>query len=301
LSDVGRTAVRKKEPMLHCRLRGFTLVELLVVITIIGILIALLLPAVQAAREAARSIQCRNNLKQLGLALHQYHTALKAFPIGNVGPPGQLGCRNGGTWWTFQTMTLPYLEKQGLYTLIDFQKYSTCFDHVMAQPGKIGAPSHQVDLFNCPSDPKAGQLWTDTYWGSYATGNYFGVMGTTQTAGNGMLFSNSFVTLSDVTDGTSNTLFVGERGAVGDCQYGWWGCGAGDNCTGDGDNLLHTEFGLTQGGQETPHRFHFWSYHPGGAYFLLVDGSVQYLTYNIDYHLFQALSTRAGREAVTVP
>src|SRR4051812_47226799 len=100
------------------RRRGFTLVELLVVIAIIGILVSLLLPAVQAAREAARRTQCQNNLRQYGVAIHNYHDVIKYLPIGNT----------WGRMWTFQSRILPYMEQQNIYQLIDYTYPSTCFD-----------------------------------------------------------------------------------------------------------------------------------------------------------------------------
>jgi len=273
--------------------RGFTLVELLVVIAIIGLLIALLLPAVQAAREAARRANCTNNLKQMGLALHNYHSALRCFPIGNV----------YGTYWTFQTLLLPMLEQEPLYDQADFGA-QTCFLYNAAAPNMKGVPAVALPVICCPSDPRAGHLWYDPYiygfdYGYYAVGSYFGVIGTQRTANDGTLFSNSRTGFSDVRDGTSNTLLVGERGTADDLLMGWWACGAGYDGTGDGDNLLTTELGLTPGDKDVAHWYHFWSYHPGGANFLFVDGSVQFLSYTIDYQTFKDLSTRAGGEIVS--
>lgn len=285
--------------------RGFTLVELLVVITIIGVLIALLLPAVQAAREAARRAQCANHLKQIGIAMHGYHAAHGAFPIGNVANSG----------WSFYAMLLPHLEQENLHLRIDFRG-PNCFVVNITSPGKMGIPSQRLPVLQCPSDPYVDRLCDcskincaqpdltlpPTNVGFYALGNYLGVIGTTATANNGMLFSNSATSIRDVEDGTSCTFLIGERGVVPSYPMcGWWICGEGlPPPTAFGDNLLSTEFGLLPGGDTPAHINHFWSYHPGGAHFLLVDGSTQFLKYTIDYQAFQALATRAGGEVVKV-
>ena len=274
--------------MRHRRVTGFTLVELLVVIAIIGILIALLLPAVQAAREAARAMQCKNNLKQIGLAMHNYHAAVGSFPVGNV----------KGTYWGYNTMLLPYLEQQALFQKADF-KAVTCFEDTRAQPDKIGLPAASLSVMFCPSDPRVGKPWVDEYWGTYMTCSYFGSIGTSTELNDGVLFSDSDVRVADVLDGTSNTLVVGERGMDQTRILGWWACGYGRAGTGEGDTMLTTEIGLTKGGPEAEHLYHYWSNHSGGgAHFAYADGSVQFLTYSIDYELFQHLSTRAGGEVV---
>jgi len=267
---------------------GFTLVELLVAIAVIGILIGLLLPAVQSAREAARQTQCRNRIKQVGLAVHNYTTPHQCFPIGNVHK----------TYWGFQTAILPFLELGNLYRTVDYEGYATAFEYVRSQPDKRGAPSEPIVEMQCPTDPKVGEVWRNDYWGSYATGNYYGVIGTHRKATNGMLFSNSSIRFLDVDDGTSHTLLIGERSNVGNNVYGWWACGYGLQGTGAGDNLLDTEMGLSRGGQSDPHRFHFWSHHPTGANFALADGSVHFLSYDIDHETLDRLATRAGQERI---
>jgi hypothetical protein len=156
----------------------------------------------------------------------------------------------------------------------------------------------------CPDDPLRDQVYitADPPQGNYVCSNYFGVMGTSPTANDGILLygdSNSAISLRHVTDGASHTIIMGER-AISTNLYGWPYCGFGDG-TGNGDNLLSTEFGLSPGLADGNHDYHFWSYHPNMAQFIWADGSGQPLTYDIDLSVFQALSTRAGGELVELP
>ncbi len=269
---------------------GFTLVELLVVITIIGILVALLLPAVQAAREAARRAQCQNNLKQYGLALQNYHAAIGAFPIGNV----------SGTYWTGQSMLLPYMEGGTIYALINYQYPGDCFQFGNAQTPAQDPGNYALSVDKCPVDPLAGQIWyTETGFGHHGCTNYMGMMGTSPTANDGIMLSTlhggSSITVGGITDGTSNTIIMGERGTPNDLYWGWTYCGYGDS-TGNGDNLNTTQNGLAPGLPDGNHNFHYWSYHPSGVNFLLADGSTRMISYEIDFATYQALSTRGGKE-----
>ena len=276
--------------------RGFTLIELLVVIAIIAILIALLLPAVQQAREAARRSTCKNNLKQMGLALHNYHSSHQVFPFGHM------GLNSTGAsyrYWTFQSMLLPYLDQVPFYNELDFNTPSPtlgCFGALNSSANRGG---NVVPVFLCPSDPNAGQVRDEGSFGKHVPSDYLGVSGTTRTAFNGMLFKRSKCRIRDNVDGSSNTLMVGERGIPKDLLYGWPICGSGDDSGGDRDNLLSTALGLSPGDSNTSaHNGHFWSQHTGGAHFMLADGSVRYLSNNIDFNLLQALSSIAGGEVV---
>jgi len=208
------------------RRRGFTLIELLVVIAIIAVLIALLLPAVQAAREAARRAQCVNNLKQLGLAIHNYHTALNSFPMGAGLAPSKVG-DPPAYWnnWSAQSMLLGYIEGNNIYAACNF---SLAPDLDGSSPGDFvnsTARNAVISSFLCPSDPYVAKI-VPTPTGQYFVGsnnNYAGSMGTStigypeatpnlQSAQNStgvFAYQRSFG-VQDVSDGTSNTVAFSE-------------------------------------------------------------------------------------------
>jgi prepilin-type N-terminal cleavage/methylation domain-containing protein/prepilin-type processing-associated H-X9-DG protein len=273
------------------RRTAFTLIELLVVTAIIAILIALLLPAVQQAREAARRTQCKNHLKQFGLALHNYHDSHRKFPIGHV----------DGTLWTGQSMLLPYLELGTVYSLIDYEYPGADCGAFLVSLGSSNPVSGQSrEVFLCPSDPNGGGVYTAiaTTFGVHWCASYLGVSGTTPTRDDGIWHANSRTSLRDVTDGTSASLLMGERGVPADYYFGWPICNHGTDLRGNQDNLLSTELGLSRGRDDGLHNGHFWSLHGDNCTFLFGDGHVAFLGYSIDGRLFQALATRAGSEIV---
>lgn len=210
--------------------RGFTLIELLVVIAIIAILIALLLPAVQQAREAARRSQCRNNLKQLGLAMHNYVDAYQVFPPGYVDSRAVL--THGKGHWTWTAFVLPYLEQSSLFTTFNVGP-RTASDAFRDFPQLVSA---RYPVFRCPSDTgpdsvhttsganlgmvivnSAGVL-TPTGITNYIASNNIRYMRQAQaqnlvgnTGALGMFFKDSALSFRDLTDGASNTIMIGER------------------------------------------------------------------------------------------
>ena len=308
--------------------RGFTLIELLVVIAIIAILIALLLPAVQQAREAARRTQCKNNFKQLGLALHNYHDSFGVFPPGyisrNVATADPASAETGpGFAWG--ALSLPYLDQGPLFNQIIFEQ-----DATSANNSPLGATI--IPAFLCPSDPAQETFTVNDGTADYELGfsNYVGVYGfgnVSMSPGNpapkGIFFRNSKSRFRDITDGTSNTLMVGERKARQDFVQGmngaysestWYAAipgvvrpsGSMMVMTEDQPTLVLGHVGMNMMGgmvmEHTPNRVNhiasFSSSHEGGCQFLLADGSVHFLSENIDYNTFRWLGERDDGQVI---
>src|SRR5438046_1669421 len=211
------------------RRQGFTLIELLVVIAIIGVLIGLLLPAVQKVREAAARTQCKNNLKQIGLAFHNYHAAQGSFPPGFASQAATVDGPSLGPGWGWAAHLLPYFEQDNLYRQIDFTKD-------IAHPANAQARMTSLRIFLCPSDNSPRPTFTvrddaGTAICDVAFANYVGMAGVYEVTGYpdtsngspGVLLRNSRVRVTDITDGSSNTLFVGERASKQSPQTTWVG------------------------------------------------------------------------------
>jgi prepilin-type N-terminal cleavage/methylation domain-containing protein/prepilin-type processing-associated H-X9-DG protein len=288
---------------------AFTLIELLVVLAIIATLLGLLLPAVQKTRMAAARISCTNNLKQIGLALQNYHDTAGSLPPGIT--PVAKGDPFPRMGWL--TRVLPFMEQQPLWDLT-----LTLYEEVPSNPyGHYGFMT-PIKLFSCPADGRADSPHP-THNGFYAAlTDYLGVLGTNYKIDDGVLYWGSHTRLTDITDGTSNTLLVGERPPSPDFWYGWWYAAEGQANSGSGDTVLGVRELRSPDDQYTPgcppgpyhfvpgnlnnlcDTFHFWSLHTGGGNFLFADGSVEFLSYAVDSAL-PALSTRAGGEVATRP
>lgn len=299
-------------PVLSRRSRGFTLVELLVVIAIIGILIALLLPAVQAAREAARRSQCTNNLKQIGLALHMHHDQKGNFPPGHIANGVAPRRMNDSTWIT---AILRYVEQQTLDQQIDWINEHFGGAHKVKEV--------TLTLFQCPSDvrPEPNTVYDRCARGNYVANNGIGPMTEWWVAGEafklnqtitrepGLFYANSKMNMSDIKDGTSHTAMVCEIRAVKDQK--------------DGRGILHYTEGPLYHHNYTPNSLSSdqvrttWcasqpeapcvgafsgfndrkllltarSSHPGGVNLLLADGSVHFVSETIALDIWQALCT----------
>jgi prepilin-type processing-associated H-X9-DG protein/prepilin-type N-terminal cleavage/methylation domain-containing protein len=304
---------------------AFTLIELLVVIAVIGILISLLLPAVQKVRESANRTQCTNNLKQIGLGLHNYHDANRAFPPGYTATGSYVdGETDTAPGWGWGAYLLPQLEQDNLYRNLGFS---------VPVEGAANATWVKTDVkvFLCPSDqPQLGGFTvvdaSTTALATLAASSYAACTGgdesdTEAASGMGIFYRNSKTRIADVTDGTSQTLLVGER-AWSNAQGAWAGVVTNARIqrgprnptpgspTGAAPSLVLAHSHLnntttdTDGGLDD-----FSSQHPGGSNFLFADGSVRFLKsipsdlsgggFTPESIAFQALGTRSGGEVVT--
>ncbi|SIO66461.1 prepilin-type N-terminal cleavage/methylation domain-containing protein/prepilin-type processing-associated H-X9-DG domain-containing protein [Singulisphaera sp. GP187] len=289
---------------------GFTLIELLVVISIIGVLIGLLLPAVQAARETARRAQCTNNLKQLALAAHNYESANGCFPMGypvkvSSHTFGWIKAGDYDEGHSIFVAMLSQMEQQALYNAVNFSVNITLAENMTIQRAQINA-------LLCPSDAAAWQIDTPTMWANFngfrvAHGSYSGCTGTwchwtwspsakpslatLAAQDNGIFFANSRTRIADVTDGTSNTILLGERKLFERYRTdnnwwfaGWLGASLFDTMTAMNPQRLTAIASLPAPNPNVPPGIQdnaLWnsasSSHPGGANFAMADGSVRFL------------------------
>ena len=335
--------------------RAFTLIELLVVIAIIAVLIALLLPAVQQAREAARRTQCRNNLKQLGLALHNYESSLQTFPP-NLVPGGNYNY-SGGNWGVLAYLS-PYLDQTPIYNLMNLNAptYAATSPYNIADPNNALAASYVIPMFLCPSD-KMKSLGGDYGVASLGPSNYCANQGSgtnVLTGGtingspynaDGVMFANSKIRIGDITDGTSNTACMSEsvlgdgaRSASGSTppsspqkvyayntsysnvddascasptmwnvqdlrQFLWYSGEIRNTAYNHYYNPNDTRWDCITNAFSLGYTAVGWkaarSLHVGGVHLLMCDGSVRFVSNNIDNTLWRSLATRAGGEVIS--
>jgi len=300
-----------KHPPIRAGRNGFTLVELLVVIAIIGVLVALLLPAVQAAREAARRMQCGNNLKQIGLALHNYHDTYRQFPSGYVVDLTS-GVTANAESWGWAALTLPFLEQSNLHDRLGITQRSL---QALFATGNGSRALWETSLnsFICPSDSgysAPGRVHANRNFndGTGATlggltapvlpglSNYPGVAGHRDvvgvTANTGIFYGNSGVRIADVLDGTSNTFAVGERETFRSRSGTWIGVRNPSGGSTRGVNVVtgHSHPKLNDVTAANPWNTDrigggegFGSLHPGGAHFLVTDGGVRFVPETIQH------------------
>lgn len=257
------------------RKRGFTLIELLVVIAIIAILVALLLPAVQQAREAARRTQCKNNLKQFGIALHNYHDTYRALPPGIINVAGA----NGAGW---ACLTLPMMDQNPIYTQFAFEEANVSDTTTGTNGTQL---TSQIDISNhrCPSSPDTSHMGGG--FGNAIT-NYVGCYGAdalgsaSTTDGGGIFTANSSLRLRDIKDGTANTVFVGETTGDDDgvSEGHVWVGERIDYALGGGALAPNTD---PDGVHANADDANFRSRHEGGIQVCMADGAVRFVSNSI--------------------
>jgi prepilin-type N-terminal cleavage/methylation domain-containing protein/prepilin-type processing-associated H-X9-DG protein len=276
--------------------RGFTLIELLVVIAIIAILIALLLPAVQQAREAARRTQCKNNLMQLGIAMHTYEMAFEMMPSGTVNLTGPIRNLGEGYHMSWLVQLLPAMEQAALFGNINFN------ESVYA-PANSGARATPIPSFQCPSDNRLSAAAS-----SYA-GCFGGEDAAIDTKNNGLLFLNSGVGYREIRDGASNTILAGEKIIPASLKDLGWMSGTMATLRNTGV-AINTGWDIggprsTRNGSMAPlpapsdtATSGYSSQHTGGAQFVFADGSVRFLSENIDLKTYANLGHREDLSAL---
>jgi prepilin-type N-terminal cleavage/methylation domain-containing protein len=290
---------------------GFTLVELLVVIAIIGILIALILPAVQKVRDTASRLRCTGNIKQMALACHNYESTNNRLPVGHRSFLNTE--RRAFTSWLYEI--LPFMEQDNLFRESE-QAFRTNANPFLNPPHRHIATV--IKSYTCSSDQRVAtsQVSTKTN-NTIALTSYLGVSGLDYKSKDGVFIPDRRISMNEITDGTSNTLMIGERPPSVDFQFGWWYAGTGQQITGSADQILgvreHNLQPIVSGSPCGPGiysykyrqltdpcgMFGFFSPHSGGGLFGLCDGSVRQVPYSAN-PIMPALASRAGGEVATL-
>ncbi|MBN1852281.1 MAG: DUF1559 domain-containing protein [Pirellulales bacterium] len=277
--------------MRHSRKKAFTLVELLVVIAIIGILISLLLPAVQAAREAARRISCANNVSQIALAIQNYQMAKFVYPPGTIDQKGPIVNKPEGYHHNWISQILPYMEEGNTFQHIDFDV--GVYDPKNAEVRKV-----HIGILLCPSDPGSpGES-------DIGVSNYAGCHDPKETPidsdNHGVFYLNSAVRYTDITDGSAHTIFIGEKVLESDILFGWMS-GTRATLRNMGGGINRDIFDKRRGMEEEPEPAvdkdlfvgGFGSHHPGVTTFAFGDGHVEIIYEDTDQEILQMWADRA--------
>ncbi len=288
-------------------IRGFTIVELLVSLAVIAVLASLILPAVQRSRASARRLNCSNRLRQIAIALHNFESIHGSFPAGKT------EYNNPKTpEMSWHVALLPHLEQGAMWnlTMQAFERKKSPYEN----PPHWGF-SQTVTAFVCPEDSFASvpQSATSVYGAYVGLTSFLGVCGIDHTTNDGVLLYEKRVRFADISDGTSNTIAVGERPPTPDANYGWWYSGWGQDGSGNMDLTLGVREWVSLDSLlfgepcRQPSHFgpgpansmcdglHFWSHHNGGAHFALCDGSVSFMSYE-SADILQKLATRSAGE-----
>lgn len=279
---------------------GFTLVELLVVIAIIAILVSMLLPAVQQAREAARRTQCKNNLAQLGIALHNYELAFEVLPAGVVNPEGPIRHEPVGYHHNWVSRLLPHLDQGPAFSHLDWSRgiYDQPAPDPERNPLGIHVREMVLSILLCPSSPDGPVIDAPGQSSRVALSSFAACTGGTEhpidADNDGVFYLNSLTRYRDIGDGASNTIFVGEKFSFEGSQG--WASGTRSTLRNTGNPIAERP------GNRGPHGLMpmpeptivggFGSYHSGGAQFLFGDGSVRFLSISVDRKLFSLLGSR---------
>lgn len=279
------------------RQNGFTLVELLVVIAIIGILVGLLLPAVQAAREAARRSQCANNMLQLGLAVHHYEFGSEHLPAGVVSESGPIRNEPVGQHVSWIVQILPHMEERVAYDRFDIAAGAYA-------PQNSAVRQHTIPILLCPSDPLPYQRGSDIAVSTYV-GCHHHVDAPIAADNSGLMYLNSKVRFADIRDGSSYTILLGES-LIDKDDLGWVsGTRSTLRNTGRFQNVTDSNMSNEEDADQAPAASlrvgGFGSFHTGGAQFVFADGSVRYLSLNIDTQTFEHFGNRNDGQLVEIP
>jgi len=285
---------------------GFTLIELIVAFGVGSLIVGVILGGIQLTRAAAARAACQNNLRNMALALQLYADENKAYP------PAIRRSNDPFPYLTWQARLLPYLEQEGPWRELeaDFKARPQFW-----QPPRHRGEARTISTFLCPAEPLSIAM-VPSARSPVGFTHFLGVSGTSSVAADGILFLNSKTHPTEISDGLSSTIAVGERPPSADLHFGWWYAGVGQTADGSADSVLGVREYITTFRAPTclgrdegfrPGRqsnlcdaFHFYSNHRGGANFAFADGSVRFLGYKAG-SVLPALATRAGGEVVDFP